>query len=107
MSDLKLTQLKQTVAVTGTAVPLSSTSLKVQSLIIIADSSNTGTIYIGDSAVDAPTRLGIPLVASQDVTVDPTEYFGTDELIDLKNIYMDSSASGDSVNVSYYTREVN
>ena len=105
MSSLKITQVRVTVAVAGTPQPLSATELKVPAALVIADPQNSGTIYVGDSIVDASARLGAPLVASQDLEMDPTQYYGTSEFLDLSKIFVDTTSNGDAVIVTYFARE--
>lgn len=106
MSRLKLTQVRKTVTTSGVPVLLSGTPLKTASVLIIADPDNSGTIYIGDSDVDAATKLGVPIAAGDDLELEPAQYLGTYEFLDLNLMYVDSSNSGDSIIISYYEREV-
>lgn len=106
MSNLKVTQVRKTVTTAGSPVQLSLTSLKRQSFLLIADPNNTGTLYVGDSAVVAASALGIPLAANESVTLDGTNYEGTNEKFDASLVYVDATVSGDTLIVSYNEREV-
>lgn len=101
----RLRQFRVTVATSGTAKRLSDVSLKVSAALVVADPANTGTVYLGDENALASSRLGIPIIASDDVELDPTQYSGTTEEIELSDIWFDSTASGDTVIVSYYESE--
>lgn len=100
-----LRQFRRIVVTSGIPVQLSLIVRKVPSAVVIADPSNTGTIFLGDSNVDAATRLGIPIIANDSVTLDPTEFLGTTEEIELFKIFVDSTANGDAVIVSFYENE--
>lgn len=106
MSNLKLNEFRKTVTTAGSAVQLSLTTLKAQDILITADPDNSGTVYIGSASVSASSKLGIPLVANESVTLPGTEYQGVQEKFDMSLIYVDSNASGDTVIVSYYDREI-
>lgn len=60
------------------------------SVVVYAETDNTGTIVVGDSTVIATlaTRRGIPLAAGDSVTVNITQ---------LPFIYIDATISGDGV----------
>lgn len=103
---LKLTQKRVQVVSSGTRVPLSGAPLLTTACLIVADPDNSGVIWVGDSSTLASTKVGVPLSASDDIDIDPARYTGTSELLDLSEIYIDSTASGDYVIVSYYEREV-
>ena len=86
---------RKVVAAAGTAVALSSTSVPVDYLIISAETDNTGYIVVGASTVVATvlTRRGTPL---------PLDGFPVVlEAVDLKDVYIDSTVTGDGVTYSY------
>lgn len=103
---LKALQFIITVASAGSAVQFKLTSFEVQSFLITADPSNTGTIYIGDSNVDASLGLGTPLIASDSISFEAGIYEGTQEKWELASFYADSTASGDKIIVQHVEREV-
>lgn len=78
---------KVTVATAGTAVQLSATSVAlVGGVIVKAALGNSGTIYVGDAAVDSSS--GFELSAGQEVFV----------VIDnLNKVHVDASTSAQSV----------
>jgi hypothetical protein len=90
---------RTTVATAGTAVRLTSGTLTTPTsslnyVDITAETDNTGTIVVGDSAVVAAvgTRRGTPLSAGQTMTVY------TDGLDD---IWLDTTVNGDGVTFTY------
>jgi len=84
------------VTATGTAEPLTSTGVYVSSVTVKAKSANTGDIYIGGSSVDS---TGFKLGAGQAVTFGDQEVSGEDTIFNLENIYIDSSVSGEGVEI--------
>jgi archaellin len=98
-----LKQKRVTVTTAGTRVQIDS-ALKVASVTITADPTNNGTIYVGDIAVNAAARLGQPQGANESLELSPPTQFGTQEQLDLSLIYVDATANGDSVIVSWYER---
>lgn len=97
-------QKRVTVTTSGTPVQLDS-ALKTPSIIVTADPTNSGTIYVGDISVDASTRLGQPQSANESLELTPPTQYGTQEQIDCSKIYIDSTASNDSVILSWYERD--
>jgi len=85
---------RKTVTAAGTAEALSSTSLLVDWIIIVAETDNTGVMAVGAPTVVATvlTRRGVPLNAGDVVTLSG---------IDLKEIYLDTTVSGDGVTYFY------
>jgi len=97
------TKLKQLAALTltsgGTAEALSSTPIIVQSVLIIAAATNSGTVYVGDS--DVTSTNGIPLAAEGHVRMTgPALGKGGASDLDLAQIYWDGTTS-DVITVSY------
>ena len=92
--------LSKTVTTAGTRVPLSTTSLVVAQAYVEAKVANTGLIYVGDVAVTSTLckRLEIPVSGEMlpSVSLAPTA-----DLLDLKDIYIDSSVNAEGVNVLY------
>jgi hypothetical protein len=93
-----------TVTTAATRVAISSTDLYVSSVYFEALGTNTGYIYIGDSVVSSTaymTRLaaGVGFAQSIDTTGGKT---GVE--INLKHYYVDSSVSGEKVQMSYMQR---
>ena len=92
-----------TVASGGTAVRLSSTSLYVLSVTIQADFANTSKVQIGSSGVTSSNGIEVPPgdIATIDAPVSPR---GGSEEIDLKDVWINSSTTGDKVRVVTFVR---
>lgn len=81
---------RKTVATGGTAERLSSTATRCRSLIITAETDNTGVIVLGGSTVVASlaTRRGTPLAAGESISLDVS---------DLSVVWLDTTVNGDGV----------
>jgi hypothetical protein len=88
------------VTTAGTAVPISDTDLLVRSAVIQARKANTGDIYVGSSAVTNNGLSGTVLAARDPYTLAED---GSDDLYNLKDVYINADSSGDGVTVTYYT----
>lgn len=82
----------KTVTSAGTAEALSATDLQILSVVIKAKAGNTGTIYVGDSAVSS--SAGFALAASESVSV---------EIDNLAKVFIDAGTSNDGVTFLYVT----
>lgn len=85
---------RKVVAAAGTAVTLESSSHAVDSVLITAETNNTGTMAVGGAAVVATvaTRQGTPLNAGDSITL---------RLVDLYEVYIDATVTGDGVTFTY------
>lgn len=85
---------RKVVTTAGTAVQLSDTSVRCENITIVAESDNTGIIAIGDANVVAAegSQQGAILTPLGSITI---------KVGDLKNIYIDSTVSGDGVTFGY------
>lgn len=101
---LRLTQKRIVIPTAGTSVQFFTESLKTSSAIIIADPANAGTVWIGDSDVDASSKLGTPLIVNETLELTGSKYDGTTELVDLSQHYVDVESDGDAIIISYYER---
>lgn len=91
-----------TVAAAGTAVTISATEIPVTSVIIEADASNTGNIYIGDSSVDATN--GITAVPGESINVSTDDIpRQADEFI-LSDIFVDADTNDNKARIAYVKR---
>lgn len=98
----KLTQLSQiTIATAGTAQALAaSAGTRTPSIVITADPSNVGDIYVGDASVDGD-NAAIILEAGDTAVIDGKTLGGNGDYIDLSNVYLDASISGEKVRAGY------
>ena len=84
---------RKVVAASATAERL-ATATKCTSVTLTAETDNTGIVAVGSSAVVAAlaTRTGIPLSAGDSVTIP---------VVDLSDIWLDTTVSGDGVTFVY------
>jgi hypothetical protein len=101
---VKVSQVNKTVTTAGTRVALAAATQRVRSLMIQAESTNTGVIYIGDITVSSTVK-GATLTAGNSLTIEAPVMgqAGADDL-DLASIYIDSSVNGDKVSVLFIAR---
>lgn len=88
---------------TAAATRLTTSDIKVSAVTLQAERSNTGVVYIGDSAVSA-TNYGFDLASADSVTFSAQELGMASGYISLKDIWHISSVSGDGVSVTYLER---
>ena len=82
------------------ATRLTTLNIKVASVIIQAERSNTGYVYIGDNQVSA-TNYGVDLASGDSITLSAKELGWADAKISLKDIWHFSSVSGDGVSCMF------
>ncbi len=90
-----ITSSRKVVAAAGTAVTLVSAKARVHEVIITAETDNTGIIAVGGSSTIATalTQQGALLLAGESL---PPLFD-----VDLYEIYIDASVSGDGVSFMY------
>jgi len=91
MSGTNLNSINKSVTTSGTAVSMGA-SIFVRTIQLKAHPDNTGVVYVGGSSVAAASELGYPLGTSE-VWVNDGLY--------LSDIYIDSTADGDTVSGTY------
>jgi len=91
-----------TLAASATAEVLTDSEVAVEAVILYADDSNAGTIYVGGSAVDAAS--GIPLKPKENWPIWTDRSHGATADIDLRSIYV-TGTMGDKVRVAYLKRD--
>lgn len=92
---------KKTVTTAGTAVALTTTDTYYYDLTVCAGTANTGVVALGPQNVvaSATQREGLTLYAGSCHTLQP---HGDNSLNgNLKELYVDSTASSDIVNILY------
>lgn len=77
-----LLQGSATVVTAGTRVQLSTTSTPIRGVLVTADASNTGLIYVGNASVSS-TAYGKRLSALDDIFI---------AIDNLNKVYLDASA---------------
>ena len=93
----------KTVTTAGTQVQLTTSDIRVPAIIIQAERSNTGYIYIGDSEVSS-SNYGVDLGAADSQTITSQTFGLAGATISLKDIWIDASVSTDGVSVLYLER---
>lgn len=82
------------VASAGTAVQVDSNETPVSSLILQAQDSNTGSLFVGDSTVTSTNGLEVVPGATIEITGDSFGRGQSNEII-LSDIYVNATTSGD------------
>ena len=84
---------RKVVTTAGTRVALAASTL-VKTVIITAETDNTGDVVVGGATVEAAlaTRQGTPLDPGDSIILN---------IDDLADIYLDSAVSGDGVTFTY------
>ena len=90
-----------TVAVPGTPAVIQADANTVASVTITAAASNVGTIYVGDSNIDATSEIGTPIAAGKNAVINPSSIAGELEKINLASIYYDGTNAADAISYSY------
>jgi len=99
-SDLDVGSGQTTVTTAGTRARLATgQNTSVLSVTIKALSTNTGIVYVGDHTVSS--SVGFELNARDTVTLETSD---SDHAINLTNIYLDASVSGEGVSFIYLRR---
>jgi hypothetical protein len=88
-----LTSGVQTVVTSGTPVQLLSSTTSCKRIDIVAQSGNSGIVYVGGSNTLASTQTGIPLAPLGSYTFYVT---------DVSIVYVDSTANGDKISFEYF-----
>lgn len=87
----------------GTRERLTQADIKSPSVVIQAEVSNTGQIYVGDDQV-AAAKTGIELDSGDAVTLTAPSMGSALSMVSLRDIWLDSSVSTDGVWVTYLER---
>lgn len=90
--------LRKTVSVAGTQEPLSATPVFTSFVRIRAIPGQGGTVYWGGSDID---NQGDPLAAGEFIDLPAPILSNLQEEYDLSKIYIDASANGNGVIVTY------
>lgn len=101
MAKVKLgvVPLAQLTVTAGVPLQLSAVSLKAQEVLIQADPLNNGVVYIGDASVTATQSIKLNADRAMSVQADDTSADEDMCFVDLSEIYIDGSITGDKVNV--------
>jgi hypothetical protein len=102
MSSASLKTYAAATVGTSAANLFTSTEDGITTLLFSAPASNTGTIYIGDSAVDASVARGIPVTpggSGISITADAGRGGGT-QFLNLSGIYADATTAGNTLYIT-------
>jgi len=100
---IKPATFKKAVTSAGTAEALVASSTLVINAVIQAETSNTGTIFVGANDVDSDNGIELSAGNSVNIQVENPGLIGDLE-IDLLDIFIDASVSTDGVKVLYYKK---
>jgi hypothetical protein len=91
-----VTEDRKVVTTAGTRVSLVAASTPCKSVVITAETDNTGIVVVGGAGVVAAlaTRKGVPLGPGDSIALD---------VVNLNLIYLDSTVNGDGVTYLYTT----
>ena len=99
MRTFELRNIYKTVATAATQERLTANRIITSYLIISAEVSNTGNVYVGDLDVSA-TRAFVELDSGQRIQLDP-KLIGMKGYFDLSTIWVDVSVNGDGAYFGY------
>lgn len=105
MAQLHTLPANVVLASAGTAQRIQTEDNLVLSVIIQARDTNTGDIYIGDSNVNASSKIGTKLAAGKTFALNPSSVEGGLEEINLKGIFFDGGTTNDEISVSYMEKD--
>jgi hypothetical protein len=100
---LKIRHLTKTVTTAGTRERLTTSDLKVPAVLIQAEVSNTGQVYVGDNQVSS-SSCGIELDSGDSITLSAASMGWANGQISLKDIWLDVEVSTDGVWCTYLER---
>ena len=87
----------------GTAQALTTTATICQSVLIVAKSTNAGSVYVGDSTVDSTNTFPIAAGESYRIEAPQAPGGGADDM-DLSTIFWDGGTTNDDIFVIYAQR---
>lgn len=91
---------KVQVVTAGTAVPLSATPTQTFAVVIQADPSNNGNIFLGAAGVTAGQCVLLEPGRSFEIVCEDTLADEDTVYVDLSEIFVDAATSGDGVFVA-------
>ena len=93
---------QQTLTLGGTPQRITSDQIIGYSVLILAASTNAGSVFIGNASVTS-TNSALKLAAGNTFLLENIDSSGGHEKIDLRDIYWDGT-TGDKISVSYTER---
>lgn len=98
---LKILATQPVLTSAGTPQLITSISTVVSSYMIEAVSTNTGSVYIGDSVANTTSTKAHKLVPGDILEVIADNYEHRKCYLDLADIYFDGDTTGNKIVVSY------
>jgi len=93
----------KTVALTTTREQLTTNNISVPAVLLQAELSNTGYMYVGDSTVSS-TNYGVCLSAGDVYTLSAEELGWGKAFISMKDVWLVPSVNTDGVSCMYLER---
>jgi len=104
MMRLKPYQFVKRVTTAGTREQLTTAQIRVPAVLISAEKSNTGNMFIGNNQVAAAMTMA-ELGAGESIVFDASLYGDAGAKWDLSTFWLDTSVSTDGVFVGYGERD--
>lgn len=101
LADVVLTTATKSVTTAGTRVRLVSTKILASSILIQANPANGGKIHVGDVTVSSGTGIELDAGEILSISADESTKNITHGAINLYNIYIDATTSGNGVRILY------
>lgn len=96
----KYKSVEKLVVAAGTRMPLAAVETYSSHIVIQAKSTNTGSVYVGDVTVAAAN--GYVLAPGKEILLGGlVRNPGSNEAINLADVYIDAATSGEGVRVIY------
>lgn len=106
MATYKLRSFAVDATTAGTRKRLTVANILTPWVMLQALAANSGSIHVGDSTVSATNgiNLNVPNMAGADLVTDHVIFDIHPDKISLRDIWIDTSNSGDDVMVTYLER---
>lgn len=101
-AGLKIYNLDPVTLGSGVASALSAATLPVYNIIVIAEASNTGNVYIGGANVS--TSNGIPIEPGNTLTLEVSHERYSE--MDAADVYAITSSAGNVVRIACFRRRL-
>ena len=102
MAQKMFTLAAVTITTAGSRQAISATPTPTTSVIIEADPTNTGYVYVGDDSVSSSN--GSALLPGESLSVDTDVTGHAAEEVYLSDIYVDTATNGNKVRIQYLKR---
>jgi hypothetical protein len=99
----RLVSISKVISTAGVAERLTATSTLAKWVDIQADFSNTDSVFIGGVHVDGSLTPAVGIEIFAGTTYSLQKLLQKDGPIDLKDIWLDVSVSGEGIGVNYWS----